>query len=696
MKCLIIGGNKMKQEKNIYTKYLEIWDLRQYIILICIIGIAIFSAISITKQLIEIENNSYEIDYQNSDLKQIKVKGEEIINLIKVKSSNLKEIEITNISCKDKQIEGDLELQIYGKNEEVIFADRYRLNDIFNSNKIIINLADVSFKYPEEYKFKFEFSNNSNLQAKVVKADSSLLIKQIFPFKFKELLNIVNISIVIIFIGICIWIVKKEREIVLLFCVIAGIFGGYFLILSPPMNALDEYRHFYRAYDIAQGNLNFKFINKDNKYPGNEIEYHDKYETNAPAAVMPENYHNLRRIGDILPIYRDHIYLNNQQVLIQDYIQLYKDKPSESKHYFSLRATAGYNPIAYLPQVIPIKIGRMLGSAPIVVMNLARMGNFLVWLILSALAIYITPRFKEVFLLVALMPTNIHLATSNSADGFLNGLLIVLIAYILYLKRKKLKIRDKAILIGLTCIIGAIKIPYAIFITLILMIEGEPLKQKIILVLGAIISAVLIYLVWDIIYVTNLKQIYEKFSVIPEESIGMSEYIKYVISQPFSFMDLVLAELKKNIIASNGYIYSMISRVGWGSPVGTYFIAYSYFGVIIMSIKNSYNPKIFKKSDQFIISAVIVLLYLGISFVALTWKPLDIGYIWGIQGRYFIAVMPLIAMLWSGIRQDTEQYEEENILRREKLNLNQTIFILYSVWCLCETIQLMLTRYWIG
>lgn len=676
---------------------LQEWSVGKKIIFFIIIFAAIFTSNYIEEYLQEIDSSSYQIYYKSKDLKNIKLKEQTIINTIKVKSTEIQQIEITDVWCEEEVGQGKVELNIYNDNDELVFSDSYKIEEAFKENRLIIDLKNISFNYPSEYIFKFIFSEDTNLGAKVNKETSSLLIKQIFQFQFKGLLRGINISIVGIFIGLCGWILKKDRKITTVFLVIVGLFGGYFLILSPPMNALDEYRHFYRAYDIAQGNLTFKYINKDNRYPESEIEYHDRYETDAPAAVMPENYHNLRRIGDVLPIYTDHIYNKDQQVLMQDYLQLYKESPTETDHYFSLRGTASYNPLAYLPQIIPIKIGMILELPPIVVMNLARMGNFLVWIVLSILAIKITPRFKELFLLVALMPTNIHLATSNSTDGFLNGLLLLLVAYILDLKKKKLEVKDKVILVGITCIVGAIKIPYVVFIILILMLEEESMQQKVSLILGTMILALLIYFVWNTIYIQNMTQVYESFEVIPKENTAINEYIKEVLLHPFKFMNLVLTELKNNIIGSNAYIFDMVSRVGWGSPVGSDFIAYSYFAVIIMSMKSKDSCSVLKKMDQYIIGIAVILLYIGISFIAFTWKPLGTDYIWGIQGRYFIAIMPLIGMLWSGKREVMKTDSMGVVLRKkEYLNSSQALLILYAAWCLCETLQQMLTRYWIG
>ena len=65
---------------------------------------------------------------------------------------------------------------------------------------------------------------------------------------------------------------------------------------------------------------------------------------------------------------------------------------------------------------------------PFLIVNLARIFIFIVWMLVCAYAIKIMPTKKGFFLLLALLPSNLTSAVTLSADTMLNAFAMLLIA----------------------------------------------------------------------------------------------------------------------------------------------------------------------------------------------------------------------------------------------------------------------------
>ncbi|MDR3291632.1 MAG: DUF2142 domain-containing protein [Methanobrevibacter sp.] len=76
-----------------------------------------------------------------------------------------------------------------------------------------------------------------------------------------------------------------------------------------------------------------------------------------------------------------------------------------------------YMPLPYLGVAFVIKIGELLNSSLLALMYFGRLINLLIYTIIVYFSIKILPTGKYVFLLLALMPMSLYVASSISADS---------------------------------------------------------------------------------------------------------------------------------------------------------------------------------------------------------------------------------------------------------------------------------------
>ena len=184
----------------------------------------------------------------------------------------------------------------------------------------------------------------------------------------------------------------------ILFLVIGFVWGCSYLVVTPPFQVADEDRHFYRAYQIAEGD----FV----------ASVHD----GQAGGWLPES---VFRCGSSTSYMR---WRKDQKIDRDAIVAQFKDPLNTDQRRFGQFRSAVYSPVAYLPSALMIRLGIELNLSPVLLMYLARLMNLLCWLLLVGLAIRLIPFYQWVFFVLALTPMSVFQAASVSADCMTNAL----------------------------------------------------------------------------------------------------------------------------------------------------------------------------------------------------------------------------------------------------------------------------------
>lgn len=196
------------------------------------------------------------------------------------------------------------------------------------------------------------------------------------------------------------------------FIVVATVFGGFFMLVTPPLQTPDETVHFLRAYQISEANpvidrVDGKVGGRLPKSLGDTIA---ETTTNPQISFYPSAKYDAGKTYRSLSIDDD-----------------------GQKEVYDFSATALYSPVSYMPQAVGVGVGRLLGLSPVVMMYLGRLCNLATWIALIALAIKFIPRKKWVVAAVGLLPMALSQAASLSSDVVAVGLVAVFVCYLLHL-----------------------------------------------------------------------------------------------------------------------------------------------------------------------------------------------------------------------------------------------------------------------
>ena len=198
-----------------------------------------------------------------------------------------------------------------------------------------------------------------------------------------------------------IWLgITRSPHIVYL--VLAVIFTSAFIVIIPPMTTPDAPQHFMRAYAISVGKLV-----PSEQGPGifsNSLTDESTYNLEVGFQPTSEGYYLPQSIV---------AYAMGAEYATGP-LATSTGHPGEAFVYEN--QTEGTSPVAYLPQVLALFIGRPFTDSPTALAYLQEMMLAVIWIAGMTMTIRIAPFGKWPLLLIALLPTQIQDSFQLGAD----------------------------------------------------------------------------------------------------------------------------------------------------------------------------------------------------------------------------------------------------------------------------------------
>lgn len=417
------------------------------------------------------------------------------------------------------------------------------------------------------------------------------------------------------------------------FLLFAIIFGGLFAFITPPFQVPDEVNHFYRAYQISEGN--FTSIKQNGRVggyvPESLVLFADAYKK------LP--YNSYSRIN------REYL-RNTKKIPLQSDIVIFKDFPN----------TAYYSPVSYIPQSITIYILRSFNCSPYFLLYISRLLTLAFWIVIVYMAIRTMPFQKWLLAFLALLPMSLSVNSSISADVITNGLSFLFIACVFNVAfvRKKFLNKDLVCFSILVILLALAKLLYVVLVFLFLLIpvsKFHSLKKYFI-----VFASLLILCLGTSFFVKNnidsIYTPYEKYNkdYVEYATIGkdadMSKQIDYIRQNKV----LTIANFLRSFGNEFQYmVKSYVGILGWAdTPLPRWLIYVNYLGIFLLVLLGYQGVIHLTLQHRMILFGVAVLAIILIMLSQyLTWVPVGSNQVYPLQGRYFIPVFPLIFLIFS-------------------------------------------------
>lgn len=561
--------------------------------------------------------------------------------------------------------EGSLYISIYDNDENLFYEDYLSGTQlsIENTNTVIrINLFE-SIK-EKEVIVKIKNCDEIEHSLYICLAERNRLDTRIIKHTY---LGVYIAAVIVLMMAIYLLIVlilcqRKPMSFPKFFVISAACLGLIYLILFPHWSVPDAGAHYSQAYRWAN-----RFVGEsaEEQWKSNNEDwnYYVDYWVNDSNPTM-------RGYADI--IYDMHLSCEATQVM---------ESPIISNHlnYYSI-----FN---YLPQALGLTIGRLFNLSISVSLYIARICVLAVYIAGCWFAIKRTPIGKSILTLFVLNPVSIMVGCSFSYDA----IVIVIVAnffagiFALYHDgKRKGNIINAAIWAFL---LGAVKGGgYMLLLPMVfIIINKDNIKRSLLNFFIVISSGGFSLLLFDVL----LKRGETLYQLGTENSGYLSA--SYAFSNPISYLSMLV---NTYVDSYDVLLFSMLGTdMGWLERVVPYSLVVVLLVVLCFASIFEKDKVKLNKNSKLILLIVVLISMLLIPTSLLSWTPEGSTVIMGLQGRYFLPLLPPVLLLITKFTlHDNDESDRINTIKESVANKCILCFAMVSCIIVYYLLRVYLCR----
>lgn len=438
---------------------------------------------------------------------------------------------------------------------------------------------------------------------------------------------------------------RRERAALhRIFFVCGLLLGLLYLIVMPGLSAPDELGHYATAYRLSSVLLQEPELTdagliavRARDYPLEDLN----------GVKTPEVPDDTEAEAEVLgnPV------KNSTFRTARDYEARYASGENRNDLVSSALPDVRTTPVMYLPQAVGFAAARALGLGTMALLFCGKFLNLLVFLILVSLAIRETPVGKELFFGTALLPMSLHLASSLSYDTGILGtsFLFTAVVFRLAYGAGKVRGRDVVLLSLLIAALGPCKMIYSLLVFLpALLIPAEKFggRARKAFACGVVFVCLLIAMAAVNAGTIGAYAGAAAGGAETEVSARAGYSAAELIRHPGFVLRMVCNTFSDQGAVLTGGLIGM--HLGNLDPLlGTPFFAAVFFGagLLLLSIRVPGEEDPVRMRDK----VWCALIFLGVVLAAagamlLSWTTRGASEIEGVQGRYFLPVLPLLLL----------------------------------------------------
>lgn len=481
---------------------------------------------------------------------------------------------------------------------------------------------------------------------------------QELPYIKKFYYLIVGMLFVII-LGLFLLLKKKAKlEWVAAYCVLG--FGLVYLLILPAFSAPDEPDHYVSAYKLSNQML---FQEPTDEY-GNV----------------------LVRIGD----YGDFEARPGRETYGKIYGSLFDFSNNDATLVAQGGADdAGGGIMGHLPGAIGITVARLLKLNKSMLLMLGRFMGLLFYCFCIFWAVKKMPFGKMVLFVISMFPMTLEESSSFGYDLVVNGFVFFITAYILNLiyEKQKVSVKDIVLVSLIMFLFAPCKAIYIFVAGLWILIPKEKLQLgkmkkghcKLITTSIVFFSTLLPNILVNLVKVSGISSNSGLVSWAGERGYGMGDVLQNI---PYSIYVFVNTLIKN----TEYYVNTLIgSRLGWLEITISQFIVTGFLMILLLEFfreKEQYVIKVKERVCYGVIAALISLAVVAAMWLA--WTPISYDTIQGIQGRYFLPMLPLLYLMVAN---------NKKIRIKSSMNMNIILLCVLNVYAVLDVLKITFCRY---
>jgi uncharacterized membrane protein len=414
-----------------------------------------------------------------------------------------------------------------------------------------------------------------------------------------------------------------------LFTVLSTVLGTLLIAVTPPLRGPDETAHFVRAYGLSQGII----------IPG-ERDIEGRKGIQMPADLFRGfNFFEQVRISE-----KDSGF-GYEQAFAKYFSPAGMPAVTERNApavFVPYEGSEGYSPVAYLPHAVAAFAARLAGLDFLPTIYLMRFAGLAAMTAVVAYAIALAGPLGWSFMAIAVLPAAIYGRAVINADGAAVAFAMVAAALCLRAARD-LNLLQRCAWLCL-CVLG--KPPNLAFVALeILRHPLRELRRNSVAAALVVGPPVLLAVLWTLASSADVAA----WRLVELHGEHLQEFdpawkLNFMLNNPWhlpmSFVGLLQAmdagEFWRQIIGVLGLFDTVLAR--WVYPVVTALLLATFFVRLDADRRERHRlARAALASALFYCLAVLLIFYL-------IWTPVHDTAIRGVQGRYFVPILPLLAI----------------------------------------------------
>lgn len=302
-------------------------------------------------------------------------------------------------------------------------------------------------------------------------------------------------------------------------------------------------------------------------------------------------------------------------------------------------------PIVYLPAIIGFTVARLLSLGYYPMLMLARLLMLAFYVFAASWSIKKIPVGKMALFITALLPMGLHLAASLSYDAVILALAMMTFAYIMYLaygEQEKIGVREWVTILVLSVLLAPCKVGvYLPIILLLMMVPRAKLGGKkqffwffAAVVAAGVASCVLLNL--------NALSIGTNNATLQNGSGDTTYSVQWVLHHPTGALRMMLNTLKKRFFF--WIDDAMGISLSWFTINLSKWVVVGFECCLLLTLLKEDGVKPITPTPPqrvLLLLPVILCNFMFLFGMLVWWTPQGAYMVEGIQGRYFIPMIPL-------------------------------------------------------
>ena len=415
--------------------------------------------------------------------------------------------------------------------------------------------------------------------------------------------------------------------------------GLLFTFANPPMQAPDESEHFLRTYAISMGRFDF---DADRTYPDDVAALYHAFPGAWVNAHTSAGVEEDATTGEV-EAYSTAGYALKQQgedgpvQSVADSFAEYLNTPDTTP----VKEPVSFMVLPFLPGAFGMFVARLLGLGALGCLYGGRIANLAVYTALCYLALRRAQKFRPAFLCVMLLPLSLWMGASLSYDAALLGCYYLMLAQ---LTRRTWTTGDAA-LYAAACVWVNIAKPYInllwAFLPLILLREAFCARGRRWHWTAGMLAASLAVTRFVEWYGAAFRYNYGTIGRMGGEDVNQLEQLLFILKNPLRYLAVLLGTLYEN-----DFFVGQLGLFGWKDLPIPLLNLLGPALLLVAAVLSAGRGQTIPRRRVVPLAAFAAVYAVGMmTAMYITYTPVTMVRIVGLQARYFLPVFLLAAML---------------------------------------------------